>query len=121
MEKEHKRIGEEFFDFNLGGYPDFEVAESGYLFGDSELDFFAGVLKDRVIDQMLKRRGVNIRAVLRYLSNEEEIMTYLGSRVLPEVIEEIAKHYDYKISRLPIAENGGVDLDKLRRFRAERL
>lgn len=120
MENEPK-FREGFFDFNLGGYPDFEIIESSYSFGSSELDFLAGVLGDRVIDQMLRRRGIDIRAVLRYLSSEDEIVAYLESRLLPEVMDEIVKHYDYKLSRLSDVVGVEVDLDKLRRFRAERL
>lgn len=86
------------FDFDLGGYFDFGTPEIKGEFSEAEVDFLGAVLRDRVMVRMLAKRGINIRAVLRYMRSEEEIVGYLESSVSEDVMAEVAKHLDFRVN-----------------------
>jgi len=109
------------FDFDLGGYPDFGVAKIEGIFSHKEVEFLGEVLRDRVMTRMFARRGINIRAALRYMSNEEEIVRFLESSVTEDVMAEVAKHIDYRLARALSEEKiDPVSAEKINWFRNRR-
>ncbi len=86
------------FDFDLGGYFDFGAPEIKGEFSEDEVDFLGAVLRDRVMVRMLAKRGINVRAVLRYMLSEEEIVGFLESSVSEDVMAEVAKHLDFRVN-----------------------
>ncbi len=118
MEKPESKI----FDFDLGGYPDFGATEIRGEFSTDEVEFLGGVLRDRIIVRMLAKRGINIRAALRYMSTEEEIVGFLESSVTEDVMAEVAKHLDFRLARALSEEKiDPISAEKINYFRNRRL